>query len=109
MSEQAKEKFSQWCFVELMGRTTLVGKCTEENIGGTNLLRIDIPKGEGFFTRYVGGSAIFSLTVIDEKTALKLCERCRDAKPPFAWELHQPSHSLLPQTGADPDDDPEFG
>lgn len=95
MSE-TKEKFEQWALVELMGHQSVVGRCSEQVIGGGNMLRVDIPKGEGFFTRYFGPSAIYGITVLEEEVARKLSVRRRDDRPPFTWELQQGEPKILP-------------
>lgn len=37
-------KFDSWCIVELFGHSKIAGKCTEENIAGSNMLRVDVPE-----------------------------------------------------------------
>lgn len=88
------EKFTQWAQVEIMGRQRVVGRCSEEVIAGTALLRVDIPKDEGFTTEYVGGGAIYRMTVVTEEVARKLCSQM-SMEPAFAWSLKQPPVELL--------------
>jgi hypothetical protein len=80
------DKFEQWANVELMGHQRVVGRCTEEMIAGSPMLRVDIPDGETFTTSYFGSSAIYRLTVISEEVGRKLCSKISQA-PSFAWEL----------------------
>lgn len=42
------EKFEAWGIVELMGHQRVAGRLSEQPLGGGNLLRVDIPDGEGF-------------------------------------------------------------
>ena len=37
-----QEKFDLWCVVELFGHSRIAGRCTEQNVAGTNMLRIDV-------------------------------------------------------------------
>lgn len=82
------EKFEQWANVELMGHQRVVGRCSEELIAGSQMLRVDIPDGESFSTRYYGASAIYCLTVISEDVARRICSRLTQT-PSFAWGLRE--------------------
>jgi len=66
-----EKKFDLWCMVELFGHQKIAGKCTEQNIAGTNMLRIDVPETEKqpAFTRFFGSAAIYAINPIDEVTA----------------------------------------
>ena len=48
------EKFDLWCVVELFGHQRISGKCSEQNVAGTNMLRVDVPetKSNQAFTRF---------------------------------------------------------
>ena len=63
-------------------------RCTEELIAGHPMLRVDIPDGEAFTTRYYGSSAIYCLTVVSEAVGRKICSRLSQA-PSFAWDLRE--------------------
>ena len=69
-----KTTFKHWCIVELFGHSKIAGSCTEENIAGTNMLRVDVPatKLQPAFTKYYGASAIYAINPVDEETA-KIC------------------------------------
>lgn len=75
MSDQ-KTTFKHWCIVELFGHSKIAGLCTEENIAGTNMLRVDVPeiKSQPAFTKYYGSSAIYAINPVDEKTAIICAE-----------------------------------
>lgn len=98
------EKFEQWANVELMGHQRVVGRCSEELIAGHPMLRVDIPNGEAFSTRYYGSSAIYCLTVISEEVGRKLCSRLSQA-PSFVWDLRD--HSKAVTYGGNHGDDPD--
>lgn len=65
------KKFDLWCLVELFGHQKIAGKCTEQNIAGTNMLRVDVPETEKQppFTRFFGSAAIYAINPMDEETA----------------------------------------
>lgn len=66
-----KSTFKYWCIVELFGHSKIAGHCTEENIAGTNMLRVDVPetKTQPAFTKYYGSAAIYAINPVDETTA----------------------------------------
>jgi hypothetical protein len=101
MSEPTK--FEQWCLVEIMGHVRLAGLCSEASHFGTALLRVDVPEvtlagGETIqaFTRFFGGSSIYSITPVSEETA-----RCAavsyQTKPVQEWDIRQAADALLKQ------------
>ncbi len=71
--------FDQFCIVELFGHARIAGKVTEQVIGGQGFVRVDVPGlpadkyhlEEPAFTRFFGTGAIFSITPVDEETALR--------------------------------------
>jgi hypothetical protein len=95
VTEPKPKSFEQWAVVEIMGHQSVVGRCTEEQLAGATLLRVDVPDGDSFTTQYVGGGSIYRLRVVSEDVARKLSASRRDHLPPFAWELSQPTKPLL--------------
>jgi hypothetical protein len=73
---EQKSTFKHWCIVELFGHSKIAGFCTEENIAGTNMLRVDVPEtnSQPAFTKYYGSSAIYAINPVDEKTAIICAE-----------------------------------
>ncbi len=67
------EKFETWAIVELMGHAHIAGKVSEETRFGTVLMRVDVPAVEtnAAFTKYFGGSSIYSVSPCDEATVLR--------------------------------------
>lgn len=65
------EKFDLYAIVELFGHSKIAGRCTEQNIAGTNMLRVDVPetKEQQPFTRFFGSAAIYAINPVDEQTA----------------------------------------
>lgn len=88
--QNVQEKFDLWCVVELFGHSKIAGKCTEQNIAGTNMLRVDVPetKEQPAFTRFFGSSAIYAINPVDEATAKFYAERL-EQKPIQAWDVKE--------------------
>jgi hypothetical protein len=87
--EATKQTFEKWAVVEVMGHLQLAGKVSEENLFGTVLMRVDVPdetQADGFYTRYFGGSSIYSLTPCTEEVARAVAAQ-RTRKPDFAVGL----------------------
>jgi hypothetical protein len=82
------EKFELWCVVELFGHQKIAGLCTEQNIAGANMLRVDVPETEKqpAFTRFLGSSAIYAINPVDETTARHYAENLQ-VKPIDAWDI----------------------
>lgn len=82
------EKFDHWCLVELFGHAKIAGRCTEQNIAGTNMLRVDVPETENQpgFTRLFGSAAIYSINPVDEQTCRHMAEKL-EVKPIDSWNI----------------------
>jgi hypothetical protein len=82
------EKFDLWCLVELFGHQKIAGKCTEQNIAGTNMLRVDVPETETqiAFTKFYGSAAIYAINPIDEQTARYYATQLQ-IKPITSWDF----------------------
>ena len=98
---QEKETFDLWCLVELFGHTKVYGRCTEQNIAGVNMLRVDIPETstQPAFTRFFGSAAIYSINPLDEKTCRFMAEKIQ-VKPIESWNISEVAskHNLLLQS-----------
>jgi hypothetical protein len=76
-----------WCILELMGHRRLGGFVTEEEIGGTSFLRIDVPSTKGTLaTQYVSAQSIYCITPTTEAMARAVAQLSVVA-PVKRWEL----------------------
>jgi hypothetical protein len=85
-----KQGFKQWCIVELFGHSKIAGFCTEENIAGTNMLRVDVPETaiQPPFSRFFGSAAIYAINPVDETTATMAAASIQ-AAPVTVWQGEQ--------------------
>ncbi|WP_019540540.1 hypothetical protein [Proteiniphilum acetatigenes] len=70
------EKFDLHCIVELFGHNRIAGRCTEQNVAGTNMLRVDVPetKKNKAFTRILSAGAIYAINPVSEDIAKAVAE-----------------------------------
>jgi hypothetical protein len=82
------EKFDLWCMVELFGHSRIAGKCTEQNVAGTNMLRVDVPATNGHpeFTRFLSSGAIYAINPVSEEVARQIAENLQ-ISPVNVWEV----------------------
>lgn len=82
--------FDQWAIVEIMGHQRLAGRVTEQAIGGTNFVRVDVPGVEGSqpFTKLLGTGSIYAITLTDEETA-RLAAASMRVKPMDEWSARK--------------------
>jgi hypothetical protein len=86
----ASQKFDLWCLVELFGHRKIAGRCTEQNIAGTNMLRVDVPETDSqpAFTRLFGSAAIYAINPIDEQTAKFMAGKLQ-VRPIESWNISE--------------------
>lgn len=63
--------FEGWAVVELFGHNMIAGLVSEQSIGGSSFVRVDVPAVEGSegFTKFYGGAAIYAITPTTEEVA----------------------------------------
>lgn len=83
-----QEKFDLWCVVELFGHTRIAGKCTEQNVAGANMLRVDVPKTstQAEFTRFLSSGAIYAINPVSEDVAKQVAENLQ-ITPIQVWDV----------------------
>jgi hypothetical protein len=66
----------EWAIVEVYGHRRHAGRIREEERFGAKMLRIDVPiegdPAKGFETRWYGGGSIFSLSLTDEASVMRV-------------------------------------
>jgi hypothetical protein len=87
MSQQ-NPSFEAWAIVELFGHQKIAGKVTEQNIAGSNMLRVDVPETSSApaFTRLFGSAAIYAINPVDEAIAKQYAQN-HSPSPVTIYEL----------------------
>ena len=87
---ETKDKFQIWGIVELFGHGKIAGELTEQNIAGTNMLRVDVPETESnpSFTRFLNHAAIYAINPTDKETACFVAKNLNN-KPIESWDIKQ--------------------
>ena len=100
MAEAVSEEFKTWAIVEVMGHVEYAGFISAENIAGTPMLRIDVPKVGDVpeFTKYIASNALYGISPCDKKTALARAESIR-AKPFNVWGIEEAFMDKLREKG----------
>lgn len=85
-----ENKFEAWAIVELFGHNQIAGKCTEQNIAGSNMLRVDVPETTEHppFTRFLGSGAIYAINPVTEEVA-KHWAGMLQISPVNAWDINR--------------------
>lgn len=85
-----EKTFDSWAIVELFGHSKIAGKCSEQNVAGTNMLRVDVPEvsEQPPFTRFIGGSAIYAINPVTEEMARAYAESLK-VKPIQVWDVNE--------------------
>lgn len=85
-----QEKFETWAIIELFGHNQIAGKCSEQNIAGTNMLRVDVPETtkRPSFTRFLGNGAIYAINPVTEEVA-KYWAEALHVSPINAWDVRE--------------------
>lgn len=103
------EKFEQWCVVEIMGHKRFAGHVTEQAVGGTSFVRIEIPEvttdgGQKLpaFTKLFGAASIYCISPCTEETARAFAKTIRAE----GFALYEAPR--LPAPKPAPERDPEW-
>lgn len=103
-----QEKFDLWCVVELFGHSRIAGRCTEQNVAGTNMLRVDVPEtsNQPGFTRFLSSGAIYAINPVSEGVARQIAENLQ-IQPVNIWDVRHLVDQKLKslQDGESPDFD----
>lgn len=85
-----QEKFETWAIVELFGHNKIAGKVSEQTIGGSSLVRVDVPDTEASpaFTKLLNVSAIYAINPVTEEVAVGYASRLQ-SKPIETWDARE--------------------
>jgi hypothetical protein len=101
---ETPEKFESWAIIELFGHNQIAGKCFEQNIAGTNMLRIDVPETDKNppFTRFLGHGAIYAINPVTEEVA-KHWAKSLHISPMEVWDIrdYMQKNNLMLKEGED--------
>lgn len=105
-----------WGIVELFGHSQIAGKLTEQNIAGTNMLRVDVPETEKqpAFTKFYGSGAIYAINPVTEEVAKYKAQQLSVA-PIDSWDIRtmtdkimQLQKNALPEADVNNEDEDEY-
>lgn len=90
------DKLELWAIVELFGHQRIAGKVTEQSVGTSTFIRIDVPETEQqpSFTRIVNPTAVYALNPVTEEVAREMASRIQQ-KPIEAWDIREMQKKLL--------------
>lgn len=102
MTEQT-QKIDIWAIVELFGHQKIAGHCTEQNIAGANMLRVDVPetKNNPAFTRLLNHAAVYAINPVTEEVARFYAQNL-NTKPIEAWDIREFQKKAMQIGCADP-------
>ena len=90
------EKLELFAIVDLFGHQRLAGKVTEQTVGSSTFVRIDVPetKSQPAFTRLVNPTAVYSINPTTEEVANEMAERISSV-PIESWDIRKMQEKLL--------------
>lgn len=85
---EIQERFKAWAIVELMGHQKIAGYVTEMVMGGSSMLRVDVPETDSqpAFTRIFNPSALYAINPVTEDVALQMA-RSLKAQPVIPYDM----------------------
>jgi hypothetical protein len=85
-----QEKFEVYAIVELFGHNKIAGKVTEQVIGGSSFIRVDVPNTKDVpgFTRLLHANAIYAINPVTEEVANGYAERIQ-SQPIQSWDARE--------------------
>lgn len=105
-----QEKFEVWAIVELFGHNKIAGKVSEQTIGGSSMVRVDVPATEAApaFTRLLNVSAIYAINPVTEEVAVGCAGRFQ-SRPIETWDAREVLRRIDEQKKLMPASEPHGG
>lgn len=85
-----------WAIVELFGHSKIAGKVTEQSVGSSSFVRVDVPETESHpsFTRLFNPSAIYAINPVTEEVAKYMAVQIQ-SQPIQSWDVKKMHEKLL--------------
>ncbi len=95
---EQRTPFDEWAILELMGHRRLAGRVTEQEIGGSTMIRIDVfttdPEQPAIATQFYSSGAIYCITPTSEEIARKM-SHVWQPEPVSRYELPMLPHKSM--------------
>lgn len=90
------QKLELFAIVELFGHQRMAGKITEQTVGSSTFIRIDVPeiKSRPSFSRIVNPSAVYAINPVTEEVALHMANQF-EVKPLESWDIQRMTEKLI--------------
>ena len=90
------DKLELFAIVDLFGHQRLAGKVTEQTVGSSTFVRIDVPetKSQPAFSRLVNPTAIYSINPATEEVVNYMAENLC-VKPIESWDIRKLQEKLM--------------
>lgn len=90
------EKLELFAIIELFGHQRISGKVSEQTVGSSTFVRIDVPETSisPKFTRIVNPTAVYAINPVTEEVMIEMAEKI-SVKPIDAWDIREMQKKLL--------------